>query len=80
MNARFVPSEYGDIGDRIVDRLFWPMVGGLSTIAGATFGVNPLVLKPILPNATYAQRTVLGLILLVPEFYAARYFLNRKSA
>lgn len=49
-----------------------------SVLGGLTFVANPLVLKPFMPNSAYATRAVLGLGLLVPEFFLARYLVKQK--
>jgi hypothetical protein len=80
----FQPSEYSDaaaeeaFGKRL-DRALLPYAAaGLAVSAVAIFGVNPLVMRALLPDADYGKRTAAGLLLAPLEFLAVRAVLNRK--
>jgi hypothetical protein len=82
VNARFVPSEYS--GNPVASALFsavWDYPVLTDIVAGGvlTFAVHPLILKPVLPSATYSQRAVVGLGLLVTEALILRHMSKRKS-
>jgi hypothetical protein len=80
----FQLSEYSDaaaeeaFGKRL-DRALLPYAAaGLAVTAATVFGANPLVMKAVLPESSYATRTVAGLLLTPLEFLAVRAILNRK--
>jgi hypothetical protein len=77
----FQPSEYSEApAERLFggDTFLWAGTALLAGSSATVFLVNPLVMRTVLPESSYATRTLAGLLLTPLEFLAVRAILNRK--